>query len=923
MGRRLFAIPSRHVPRAVGFRFASSAANPKSTPADTATMDNNSGQGPLRVPGFGGIPVHFQLPAEARFAHGFCEWRQSPIVTMQERAMVAVMNRLTDKPGWSEAVFDDAVVAQWRAELDVEREQTRNGSRKQPLTEIDALLANPRLLKDSTWAWCVQELRDKARDFSAHGHVRVLDTGSCVCKADSAALGSISEAMQRAVVPLVDEYDADQERQASRAKRADRAKRNVAGAEVSEQSKDRQIDGQEDTSSSGSAADSPAGSPAVPSAGSTAAASQVADAQSVPDASDVLNVIDSNTAVGTDEDLIEFLDDGSYYPDIDDGRWLWEPSHGGKPLDIDGSTHMIRSLVDPLLFPLLYGRTPVLQQSGAVALNNVLAWYGATETAPQIDPAKVVWDVLQNIPDGTYANVNAWSSKHQRLPCEVTFVPGGGASGTDVLITSYINGVHPENTNLYTAVEQVLSRCIRLWNDCLVQGHRGAYDYEEDGQLGRIPLRILTYGVQWENELPPWVSAFCVPPSRRPAVGSSLPPLDSDLWSRAREYLERPGCADPDGWLADWAPGDKRTWDLLLDKARRLVGFKHPEAGTAFSYNDWKTGCHENRAIVDKAPPRHGRSETSKDGSLPTASTVTDTNIALQDRFRTQGLQVLVEINSIELSPDTPAYAPDAAERTAAYAERAITKLATALANNSPIDQNEQPDEDGWRLSGCLNDHVAAVAVFVFDADNVTAPRLGFRQRMGQCLDQYWYRSPGGNNGYRSGISADDFRLTGRLLQEPDALAEVVDVPRGQLFAELAPSYQYQHTGSVSLLSPSSGESPPAAQGRLVAFPNTIEHRLELFRLIDATRPGRLRWLTLHLVDPHYRICSTRNAPPQQHSWWAAPVRRALASQGIPAEIIDMVLLGTGEWPIGMDEALRHRAEVDKEVERVRKACEY
>jgi hypothetical protein len=132
---------------------------------------DNSGRGLLRVPGFGGVPLDYQLPVDARFAHGVREWRQGPMVTAQESAMVAVMDRLTDKSAWYVDVFDDAIVAQWRQELD-----------------RDHFIANPRLIEGKTWVWCVQELRDKAVYYRDHQHIQVLDTGSCVCMADSAEL---------------------------------------------------------------------------------------------------------------------------------------------------------------------------------------------------------------------------------------------------------------------------------------------------------------------------------------------------------------------------------------------------------------------------------------------------------------------------------------------------------------------------------------------------------------------------------------------------------------------------------------------------------------------------------------------------------------------------------------------------------------
>lgn len=84
-------------------------------------------------------------------------------------------------------------------------------------------------------------------------------------------------------------------------------------------------------------------------------------------------------------------------------------------------------------------------------------------------------------------------------------------------------------------------------------------------------------------------------------------------------------------------------------------------------------------------------------------------------------------------------------------------------------------------------------------------------------------------------------------------LAEIFGIATGRLRDEPP----FQNLGSVS-----------TPQGRLLAFPNTLQHKVEPFELVDKTRPGHRRFLVLWLVDPHYRICSTRNVPPQQESWW-------------------------------------------------------
>lgn len=99
--------------------------------------------------------------------------------------------------------------------------------------------------------------------------------------------------------------------------------------------------------------------------------------------------------------------------------------------------------------------------------------------------------------------------------------------------------------------------------------------------------------------------------------------------------------------------------------------------------------------------------------------------------------------------------------------------------------------------------------------------------------------------------------------------------------------------------------------------PNTLEFRREAVRLADATRPGRLRYLTLELVDPHYRVCSTRNVPPQRHDWWAeaALAKVDWTTRGVPAELVAEIASRLDEWPMGDEEAEALRAEfaLDKE----------
>lgn len=77
---------------------------------------DNGDRSPLQVPGFQGIPVHYEPKSGNRFAHGEREWRQAPVVPAREPAMVVVMNKLADKPEWYVDIFNDQAVTKWRGE---------------------------------------------------------------------------------------------------------------------------------------------------------------------------------------------------------------------------------------------------------------------------------------------------------------------------------------------------------------------------------------------------------------------------------------------------------------------------------------------------------------------------------------------------------------------------------------------------------------------------------------------------------------------------------------------------------------------------------------------------------------------------------------------------------------------------------------
>ena len=99
----------------------------------------------------------------------------------------------------------------------------------------------------------------------------------------------------------------------------------------------------------------------------------------------------------------------------------------------------------------------------------------------------------------------------------------------------------------------------------------------------------------------------------------------------------------------------------------------------------------------------------------------------------------------------------------------------------------------------------------------------------------------------------------------------------------------------------------------MITFPSVLEYRVEPFQLLDQNRPGHYRTIKMYLIDPHYRVCSTRNVPPQQHHWWAQEVGKIFAMKGLPRELVDEIFRGTDDWPMGINEASQHRQSLMRE----------
>jgi len=107
-------------------------------------------------------------------------------------------------------------------------------------------------------------------------------------------------------------------------------------------------------------------------------------------------------------------------------------------------------------------------------------------------------------------------------------------------------------------------------------------------------------------------------------------------------------------------------------------------------------------------------------------------------------------------------------------------------------------------------------------------------------------------------------------------------------------------------------------EGRLITFPNILQHRVLPFQLADPTKNGHRKILALFLVDPRMKIISTANVPPQRRDWWAQEVLNEVKDTGrglakLSPELTDMVFERVEGFPISMEDAKKVRLDLMKE----------
>ncbi|KIO23103.1 hypothetical protein M407DRAFT_113613, partial [Tulasnella calospora MUT 4182] len=152
-----------------------------------------------------------------------------------------------------------------------------------------------------------------------------------------------------------------------------------------------------------------------------------------------------------------------------------------------------------------------------------------------------------------------------------------------------------------------------------------------------------------------------------------------------------------------------------------------------------------------------------------------------------------------------------------------------------------------WRVEGMANERIVACGIYCYESENIMESELRFRTavRESSLVDPTW--------------------------EEESGLGDITGLHSGWNGTQVL--------GSVETLA-----------GRCIAFPNTYQHRIPPFKLLDKSKPGHQKFIALFLVDPECPVPSTTLTPPQQSHWTREVISTAdTLFAKMPTELLDMV----------------------------------
>ncbi|KAF2874623.1 hypothetical protein BDV95DRAFT_566610 [Massariosphaeria phaeospora] len=297
------------------------------------------------------------------------------------------------------------------------------------------------------------------------------------------------------------------------------------------------------------------------------------------------------------------------------------------------TNNMTQDLVHPSLYPLVYGRSKVLQTSSVGTRDAINRWSGKGYV---LKHSSAYPHYHENVPQRRcYVPNDYWSETYQWLPANVAFQDDGS-----VKFTSYVNNLHPvKYPAIYQAIEKLIATALPAWDQCLVL-NTGSHPIVQVG-AGRMDSRFSASMPENVNEdnLRLW------DPSNPQEVAHAV--VDWEQLRKDHVFFHEP----------EWDDETESKWRLL-----RTPIIPEPAAES-----------------IEYSPSQ----------------------MRLADRFRESGLQVIVKMASIELSPEKPDF---------------------------PAGE--------WHIDGQMNEHICATALYYVDSENITPSALSFRMHTRSEIDR-------------------------------------------------------------------------------------------------------------------------------------------------------------------------------------------
>ncbi|KAH8907514.1 hypothetical protein BR93DRAFT_977434 [Coniochaeta sp. PMI_546] len=223
------------------------------------------------------------------------------------------------------------------------------------------------------------------------------------------------------------------------------------------------------------------------------------------------------------------------------------------------------------------------------------------------------------------------------------------------VFSSYINNLHPTKYfSIYKGIEKLIETALPLWDQCLAQ-YQGYRNIVCAGR--RHDPRIVQDNAGDENE---------------------------DNWDPNSPGVAEEGCL-PERRQQQWNLQDKLR--NLPSKATRTWGRQNSKARTDSTITETSLRIYPSFF----QPPPFSKSRVNH---------AVNPGVTLRSQFKETGLQIIVNMASIELPSEKPEFPPG-----------------------------------GWHVEGHMNEHMVGTALFCLDSESITDSHLDFRVLTGSYQD--------------------------------------------------------------------------------------------------------------------------------------------------------------------------------------------